>query len=139
MRCPPPPRWFCPLSARRGSKRTHPHVALLHQIAQPPTVCPHSLVVAEAGAPTRQSRHPAPPVTTSTSTTFLDRPSSSLTHPALQSASSPSAATPMKKMTINRRTGGVFLGNDCGNILIKLSLWFSEFIYKYTMLHKGNM
>lgn len=47
----------------------------------------------------------APPVTISASNTSPNRPSLSLIHPALQSASSPSAVTQMRKMTRNKTMG----------------------------------
>ena len=97
-----PLRRCCPRSAPSGWRRTRLHAALCYRTARPPTARPRRAV---GGGPTKRSRLPAPPATISTSTMSPDRPSSSPTRPALQSASSPSAATQMRKMTTNKRKG----------------------------------
>lgn len=74
-------------------------------MARPLTVRPRKGVGVEGGGLVKQSRLPAPLETISTSTTSPDRRSSSPTHPALLSASSPSAATQMRKTTTNKTIG----------------------------------
>lgn len=107
-------RQCCPRSAPNGWRRTRPHVALCYRTARPPTARPRRAMGAEGGGLAKQSRLPAPLATTSTSTTSPDRPSSSPTRPALQSASSPSAVTQMRKMTTNKTTGQL----NCRNVFM---------------------
>ncbi len=94
--CPPPSRWRH-LNAPNEWRRTPPLGAPWFRTARPQPAA-HHRTVEEGGG--EVSRHVAPLETTTVNTTHRAKPSSSQTPPAQPSASSPSAATRMRRTTL---------------------------------------
>ncbi len=142
--CPPPSRW-CHLNAPNEWRRTPPLGAPWLRTARPQPAAHHRTaeVVEEEGGG-EASRHVAPLETTTVNTTHRAKPSSSPTPPARPSASSPSAATQMRRTTLNspvtpgQKNGttdfsaqfcyvtyfGVKVGNNVGqDLILSIRIW----------------